>query len=181
MAQNNVLFPNVRDGESFMVGNIEFIKFPDKDGMTPVIARNVAFISDFGDNNNLAESKVLKRMQQEFLPKVAEVVGKENLCAFKTNLTTWDGLKNYGVLESKISLPTMDFYREHVEIFDQYRVDRWCWLATPESAEPHDDPEFLLCVSPSGNLDGDIYCGGRRIGVRPFLYFDSSIFGPCEQ
>lgn len=181
MEQSNVLFPNVRDGETFMVGDIEFIKFPDQNGMTPVLARNIAFLSDFGDNNNLAESKVLKRMQQEFLPKVAEAVGEENLCTFKTDLTTWDGLKNYGELESKISLPTMDFYREHVEIFDKYKVNRWYWLATPDSAKNHDDPWFVLCASPSGCLTGGNFGSGVYGGVRPFLYFVSSIFGSCEE
>lgn len=177
---NKILFPGVQDGEAFMVGDIEFIKFPDQRGMTPVLAKDIAFVSDFGGNNNLAESKVLARMKQEFLPNVVKAVGEENICMFKTNLTTWDGLQVYGELESKISLPTMDFYRQHVDIFDQYKVNRWFWLATADSAKPHDDPWYVLCVSPSGILDY-VYCNIDYIGVRPFLYFNSSIFGPCEQ
>ena len=175
-----VLFPGVQDGQTFMVGDIEFIKFPDQRGMTPVLAKDIAFVSDFGGNNNLAESKVLARMQQEFLPNVVKAVGEENICMFKTDLTTWDGLKIYGELESKVSLPTMDFYRQHVDIFDKHKVGRWFWLATAESAKPHDDPWFVLCVSPSGYIGSDYYNYGR-LGVRPFLYFDSSIFAPCEQ
>ena len=174
------LFPGVQDGEAFMVGDIEFIKFPDQGCMTPVLAKDIAFVSDFGGNNNLAESKVLARMQQEFLPNVVKAVGEENICMFKTDLTTWDGLKIYGELESKISLPTMDFYRQHVDIFDQYKVNRWFWLATADSAKPHDDPWYVLCVSPSGGLNF-VDCSDGYRGVRPFLYFDSSIFGPCEQ
>ena len=177
---NKILFPGVQDGEAFMVGDIEFIKFPDQRGMTPVLAKDIAFVSDFGGNNNLAESKVLARMQQEFLPNVVKAVGEENVCMFKTDLTTWDGLQVYGELESKISLPTMDFYRKHVDIFDQYKVDRWFWLATADSAKPHDDPLYVLCVSPSGNLFNDYY-DIVNYGVRPFLYFNSSIFAPCEQ
>ena len=177
---NKVLFPGVQDGETFMVGDIEFIKFPDQDGMTPVLAKHIAFFSSFGGTNNLAESQILTRMREEFLPKVVDVVGDENLCSFKTDLTTWDGLKNYGELESKISLSTMDFYRQHVDIFDQHKVDRYFWLATADSAKPHDDPWYVLCVSPSGSLYfGSYYFG--NYGVRPFLYFVSSIFGPCEQ
>lgn len=177
---NKVLFPGVQDGQTFMVGDIEFIKFPDQGGMTPVLAKDIAFFSSFGVTNNLAESQILKRMEKEFLPKIVEAVGEENICMFKTDLTTWDGLKNYGELESKISLPTVDFYRKHVDIFDQHRVGRWFWLATADSAKPHDDPWHVLCVSPSGFLDYDI-CGRDFLGVRPFLCFVSSIFGPCEQ
>ena len=177
---NKILFPGVQDGETFMVGDIEFIKFPDQGGITPVLAKNIAFFSSYGDNNNLAESQILPRMKQEFLPKIVETVGEGNVCMFKTDLTTWDGLQVYGELESKISLPTMDFYRKHVDIFDQHKVNRWFWLATADSAKPHDDPWYVLCVSPSGYL----YFGNYLIvsyGVRPFLYFNSSIFAPCEQ
>lgn len=177
---NKVLFPGVQDGATFMVGGIEFIKFPDQDGMTPVLAKKVAFHSYFGGTNNLAESQLLKRMRGEFLPQVVDAVGEENICLFKTDLTTWDGLKEYGELESKISLPTMDFYRKNVEIFDQHKVDRWWWLATADSAKSHDDPWCVLCVSPSGFLF-NVYFNYDYYGVRPFLYFNSSIFGPCEQ
>ena len=177
---NNVLFPGVQDGQAFMVGDIEFIKFPDQDGVTPVLAKDIAFFSSFGGTNNLAESPILTRMRKEFLPQVVEAVGEENICTFKTDLTTWDGLKSYGELESKISLPTMDFYRKHVDIFDQHKVGRWSWLATADSAKPHDDPLYVLCVSPSGCLHDGV-CYFDYYGVRPFLYFVSSIFGPCEQ
>lgn len=173
-----VLFPNVKDGEAFMVGEVEFIKFPATDIGTPVVAKNIVFRSGFGPSNNLAESDVLKKMKAEILPKIAEVVGEENLCTFKTDLTTWDGLKPYEDLESKISLPTMDFYREHVKIFDQHKVDNWWWLATPESAQPHDNPYWTLCVAPSGFVNCDVF--SHEHGVRPFLIFESSIFGSSE-
>ncbi len=174
-----IIFPNVKDGETFMVGDMEFIKFPATDIGTPVVAKNIAFRSEFGPNNNLVESYVLEKMKTQILPKIVEVVGEENLCTFKTDLTAWDGLKPYEDLESKISLPTMDFYREHVKIFDQHKVDSWWWLATPDSAQPHDDPVWTLCVAPSGGL-----CFGNcgsGIGVRPFLIFESSIFGSSEE
>ena len=172
---NKVLFPGVQDGETFMVGDIEFIKFPDQGGMTPVLAKDIAFFSSFVGTNNLAESQILKRMEKEFLPKIVEAVGEENICMFKTDLTTWDGLKNYGELESKISLPTVDFYRKHVDIFDRHKVNGWCWLATPDSAQPHDDPWYVLCVSPSGDLLIVNYLN-VSVGVRPFCILKSSIF-----
>ena len=168
-------FPGVKDGETFRVGGIEFIKFPDVDGGTPAVMRNIAFSSRFGDNNNLRSSDVLKRLEEEVLPKIIAAIGEENLCTVKTDLTTLDGLKPYGVMESMISLPTLDFYREHVEIFDKYPVGQWWWLATPESARPHDAPNWILCVSPSGYICGNIYSYVSN-GVRPFCIFKSSIF-----
>ena len=179
--EKKVLFHGVEDGATFMVGGIEFIKFPDVNGMTPAVARDIVFRSQFGSSNNFAESTVLQRMNDEVLPAIIEEVGAENLCIIKTDLTTWDGLKTYGEMKSLISLPTMDFYRENVEIFDRYTVKSWWWLATADSAQPHDkSPWLVLCVAPSGYIfsgDYDIV----SFGVRPFCIFKSSIFGSCEE
>ena len=169
----------VKDGDTFKVNGIEFIKFPDKDGMTPAVAKNILFESGFGDNNDLRSSAVMKRLKKEVLPKICMIVGEENVCTFPTDLTTWDGLKPYGVMEDKISIPSMDFYRANVELFDKYPVSDWWWLATPESAPPHGSSNWILCVSPSGLVSNGI-CGFSYFGVRPILYFKSSIFGSLE-
>lgn len=177
--ENKALIPGVKDGDTFKLGGIEFIKFPDEGGVTPVVAKDIQFFSSFGQNNNLKESGILRQLQEEWLPKVAEAVGDENLCQIRTDLTTLDGLKPYGTLDSLVSLPTMEFYRKHVEIFDKYKPDRWWWLATPESAPPHDAARWILCVSPSGFIDIDYFI--NDYGVRPFLALKSSVFGSFEE
>jgi len=173
-----IMFPGVKDGETFKVGDIEFIKFPSVDGMTPVVTKNIVFRSRFGDDNNLKTSDALKQLESEFLPKIIEAVGEENVCTFKTDLTTLDGLKPYGEMESRVSLPTFDFYRANVEIFDKNKANSWWWLATPESAKPHEDPYWIVCGAPSGDIgNGNFFDDG----VRPILYFVSSIFGSSEE
>lgn len=174
------IFRGVKDGETFAIAGIEFIKFPAVNGKVPVMTRDYLFTSQFGSRtNDLRQSPLLKKMQDEVLPKIIEAIGDENVCTFQTDLTALDGLKPYGVMESKVSLPTLDFYRANVEIFDKYKVDRWFWLATPESAKPHDDPYWVLCVSPSGYINYGS-CNGDR-AVRPFFYFESSIFESFEE
>ena len=178
MENKQPLFPGVKDGETFKIGDMEFIKFPSVGGQTPAVMKDIAFRSSFGNNNDLRSSDVLRKMEAEILPKIIEAVGKENLCAIKTDLTTLDGLKPYGTMESLISLPTLDFYRANVEIFDQHNPSCWWWLATPESAQPHDNPSWILCVSPSGYVNCDDFI--NVFGVRPILIFESSIFGSSE-
>ena len=180
MENKRVLFENVKDGGVFTVGSMEFIKFPDRNGVTPAVAKKEVFDSVFGKNNNFAESEILERLETEVLPNIAAAVGEENLVLFETDLTTLDGLKVYGKMKSMISLPTFDFYRENVEIFDKHKVDGWWWLATPDSAEPHFDPVWAICVSPRGSFICRGSCDGGLIGVRPFLNFVSSIFESCE-
>lgn len=170
----NNFFKNIQDGEVFTIAGYEFIKFPDMGGVTPVVTRNILFTSEYGENNHLAESTVLKRLESEFLPKIKAAIGEDKLCTIRTDLTTLDGLRPYADMESLVSLPTFDFYRANVTIFDQYPVDDWWWTATPESAKPHDNPRWIVCVAPSGFICHDYF----RIddGVRPFLLFESSIF-----
>ena len=171
---------SVRDGDTFTVAGIEFIKFPTVGDATPVMARDCLFFSRFGDNNDLRSSSVLKRMEEEVLPKIIEALGEENVLTFRTDLTTEDGLKPYVEMESKISLPTLDFYRANVETFDKHKVGTWFWLATPESAQPHSNPDWILCVAPSGYIGSENYCY-VDIGVRPFCILKSSIFESCGE
>ncbi len=176
--KNTAHFPGVKDGGTFTVAGMEFIKFPEVDGKTPVVMKDIAFYSRFGDNNDLRSSDVLQDMEEKILPKIIEAVGEDNVLTFQTDLTTLDGLKPYGVMESRISLPTFDFYRANVEIFARYKVKRTVFLATPESAPPHDAPNWVVCVSPSGCIYYSYYDIVR--GVRPLLIFNSSIFESSE-
>lgn len=178
-SNKGVKLSEVKDGNTFKIGDIEFIKFFDENGVTIAVTKDIVFNSTFGEDNNLHTSVVLERLDKEFLPKIAAIVGIENICKIETDLTTLDGLKPYGTLHSRISLPTVDFYRANVEIFDKYKLDKWWWLATPYSAKPHYDPVFVSCVSPSGDFNYDD-CNGNS-GVRPFLRFLSSICVSCEE
>lgn len=168
---------NVQDGQTFEIAGIEFIKFPAIAEGVPVVAKDLQRDMRFGDNNDLRVSDVLAWLQETFLPKIVAAIGEDNLVSFQTDLTTLDGLKNYGHLESKISLPTLDFYRGNVEIFRNHPVEDWWWLATPESDKPVSNPYWTLCVSPAGNVNFFYYFSG---GVRPFCIFKSSIFESLE-
>lgn len=163
----------VETGKTFEVAGFEGIKVKENDKGTFVVLKDCVFDSIFGSDNNLHESKILKRLQEEILPKIEEAVGADNVLEFETDLTTLDGLKPYEPLKSKISLPTLDFYRENVDVFDKHNPGRWWWLATPESAKPHSDPWWTVCVAPSGCVGNNFYDYDR--GVRPILFFVSDI------
>ena len=164
-----------RETGTFKVGGIEFAAFPEANGVIPAVAKDVLFSSCFGGSNNFAESLVLEKLQADVLPKIIDAVGEENLCPIRTDLTTFDGLKDYGCIETKISLPTLDFYRANVDVFERHKTSRWWWLATADSTAAHNWADWVLCVAPSGNVDiGHGNCG--RNGVRPFCILKSDIF-----
>lgn len=165
---------NVADKATFTVAGIEFIKFPEVNGKVPVVARDILFNSRFGENNDFTNSKIREKLA-DILEKIKSEVGAENVCSFTTDLTALDGIKPYPALESEISIPTLDFVRQNVEIFDMYPVDDYWWTATPDSAQPHANPYLVTCVSPRGGINFN--CSGCNDGgVRPFLIFESTLF-----
>ncbi len=166
-------------GKTFKIGDVEFIKFAEENGEVTAVAKECVFRSQFGKNNDFKESEILKRLTTEFLPKIAESTGEENIVAHRVDLTSLDGLKTHGETVCKVSIPTFDFYRANVSIFDKYKLDTWWWLATPDTTSEHLNNSWISCVSP----DGDIYINDYHgsIGVRPFLKFVSSIFVSVEE
>ena len=169
----------VKIGKTFEVAGIEFIKFSCDGDKTVAVAKDCVFKSTFGRNNNIAESSLLKRLQDEILPKLEEAVGAENILEHETDLTSLDGLKTYGSVISKISIPTFDFYRNNVGVFDEHKYDGWWWLATPDTTPEHLNDRWCRCVSPGGRISDSSYRNFN--GVRPFCIFISSISVSSEE
>ena len=170
----NEQLADVPIAETFKVADIEWIKFYEADGWVAVVAKDTVFTSEFGNDNNFANSKALKKLKKEVLTKLEKAIGADNIKEFETDLVALDGVKTHGKVTSKISLPTLDFYRQYVDIFDKYKLDKWWWLATPWSALPHYDSSCVLCVAPGGYVVNYYY--DYDCGVRPFCIFKSSIF-----
>ena len=163
----------IKIGETFKVADIEFIKFADENGHTVAVAKESVFDSRFGDNNNFAESRVKSRLETEILHKIEGAVGAENIVEHEVDLLSLDGDDKWGKVKCKISIPTFDFYRHNVKVFDKYKINEWWWLATPVSTGTHCNDYWTLCVSPLGHFGNFSY--GYYGGVRPFIIFVSSI------
>lgn len=162
----------IKIGETFKVADIEFIKFADENGNTIAVAKESVFDCRFGENNNFAESRIKSRLESEILPKIEKAVGAENIAEHEVDLLSLDGDDKWGKVKCKISIPTFDFYRHNVKIFDKYMLDEWWWLATPDTTAKHYNDDWAVCVSPLGRLNYAIW---RDFSVRPFIIFVSSI------
>ena len=157
----------IKNGKTFSIAGIEFIKFFDKDGVTAVVSKDAVFDCEFGKNNNFAESDILKKLCADILPKLEAEVGEENIKKFELDLTSLDGLDTYGKIKTKIGLPTYDFYRNNVKIFDEHKLNDWWWTATPDTTKEHLNDYWITCVSPIGTFINYGYYNNRA--VRPFL------------
>ncbi len=161
-------------GETFKIGKNEFIVLEHSKNTTAVILKYLLFENkEFGKDNNYQNSNV-DNLCNDFANEISMIVGAENLIEYTVDLTSDDGLKDYGKIKRQMSLLTTDLYRRYVEILEKYKVKKWWWLATAFSTPKHDPDNWVKCVSPSGCISNGSYI--IRRGVRPFCILNSNIF-----
>lgn len=162
-------------GEVFKVGNYEFVVLTHSEDATAVIFKDLLYTcQEFGKNNNYYGSNV-DALCNKFAEEIKDIIGADNLIEHTVDLTSDDGLKDYGVVRRYASLLTAEDYRVHVKILDKHKPDAWWWLATAHSTPTHENALWVRCVSPLGVIYYYNYYIGSY-GVRPFCIFNSNIF-----
>lgn len=128
---------------------------------------------DEGNSNNFPKGTLCKYLNGEFI-KTLKANGADTSALIPTtiDLTSDDGLKDYGETTQKIFLLTCDMYRKYRSIIPN--LDDWWWLATAYSTESNGYALSARDVFSDGSLGyGNAYFGS--IGVRPAFYLKSSI------
>lgn len=147
-----VVLRDLEPGDIFKIGNEEFMVLEQDADTSAVIKKNLLGKDmRFGDSNNYAESKILA-VCEKFAESIAEQIGGENILEHTVDLTSNDGLKDYGDVKVRASLLTADRYRKYVKILDAEKLTKWWWLATPWSTQTHGIEYTVLCVAPSGYI-----------------------------
>ena len=165
---------DIAEGETFRIAEHEFIVLEQSGDTTAVIRKDLLPDSRFGDTNNYNSSDV-EHLCSKFANEIESIVGDGSIVKHTVDLTSNDGLKDYGTKDVRVSLLTADRYRRYVEILDKFKPDNCWWLSTPFSTKKHDNDSWVLCVSPSGYFyNGSHY--GDDFGVRPFCILKSTIF-----
>lgn len=124
------------------------------------------------ESNNWVGSQLREYLNTEFIEKITNEIGEENIIAFNRNLLSLDGQDEYGNCEDTVSLLTVDNYRKYRSFIPN--TDDWWWLATPWSTKRNSYEYSVAVVSPSGGISRSS-CGNGH-GVRPFCIFSSEIF-----
>lgn len=128
---------------------------------------------DEGNSNNFPKGTLCKYLNGEFI-KTIKANGADTSALIPTtiDLTSDDGLKDYGETTQKIFLLTCDMYRKYRSVIPN--LDDWWWLATAYSTESNGYANLARLVYSDGSLDYyDAYDGNS--GVRPAFYLKSSI------
>lgn len=128
---------------------------------------------DEGNSNNFPKGTLCKYLNGEFIKKLkANGADTSALIPTTIDLTSDDGLKDYGETTQKIFLLTCDMYRKYRSVIPN--LNDWWWLATAYSTESNG----YACIARRVYSDGSLLTlnayGGYR-GVRPAFYLKSSI------
>ena len=174
MPAKEMKLADVAVGDTVKIGGHKMVVLEHEAGTTALIRKELLYDDQrFGDSNNYDGSDV-DDMCNEFAGEIGAAVGEENVVAHTVDLTSDDGLKDYGEIQRRASLLTADRYRKYVEVLDKHKIDAWWWLATPYSTKRHENDSWIKCVAPSGIIGGDYF--NFDFGVRPFCILKSTIF-----
>lgn len=176
----------VKRGQTFDLGGTPFIVLKhidtssDEPGYTFCETAKDIFDApyDEGGNNDWRTSSLRKKLD-EWLDKLCDRVDglTEAVTSFTRDLTTDDGLHDYGTCEDTISLLTADEYREHRDLHPA--PGHWRWLLTPDSTPAGGGNSYARRVYTHGSLNYD-YAYRGYYGVRPALYLKSDLLVSFE-
>lgn len=128
---------------------------------------------DEGNSNNFPKGTLCKYLNGEFIKKLkANGADTSALIPTTIDLTSDDGLKDYGETTQKIFLLTCDMYRKYRSVIPN--LNDWWWLATAYSTESNGYAYYARRVISDGSLGSYNAYNGYR-GVRPAFYLKSSI------
>ena len=168
------IFANLKVGNTFELAglNWKILDITDEGYMCLADRLTDKMIFD-EDSNDWLRSQLREYLNTEFVEKIADEIGEENIIPFNRNLLSLDGQTEYGECEDKVSLLTVDEYRKHRSLIPN-TDDCWWWLISPWSTPCNDWSTSVTIVFSSGGIDSCSCCDD--CGVRPVCVFSSSIF-----
>lgn len=122
---------------------------------------------DESDKNDWRTSSLRKYLNGEYL----EQFNRGDLLPFVSDLTSDDGMKNYGTAEDYVFLLSCDLYRKYRESVP--RFNNWWWTLTPWTCTPSYASSARIVYS-SGEVYISYACDGY--GVAPACLFNPKIF-----
>ena len=169
----------------------------DPAGRTLCLSKDITEtrVFDEGNCNNFAVASSNKYLNGPYLDNLVDACNGANaFLESELDLTTDDGLKDYGTCTVTIFLLTVDQYRRNRDVIPN--ADDWWWLSTAFSTKSNGYESLARDVSTDGTLNGDSAYGARLVdsdgtlnwhfacdgysGLRPACYLDSDLLISVE-
>lgn len=169
-SNDQVQLSNLKPKDEFKIGDEVFIVLEQSDNGTKVISKEFVYTNKaFGDCSDWKKSPIRTLLNSDYYNKITKLlVGSSNIILMERDLTSSDGLDDYGTCNDKISLLSASEYAKYHKILGlKSNYPDWWWTITPASTPSNDYSRCVFCVDSNGILswyDCD-YC----YGVRPLL------------
>ena len=189
-----IALKNAARGTAFDYAGQSWILLENDDGRALCLSKDIIETRAFdeGNCNNFAVASSKEYLNGAYLDNLLEDVNGPN--AFLTtelDLTTDDGLKDYGTCTVTIFLLTVDQYRRNRDVIPN--ADDWWWLSTAFSTKSNGYESLARLVGTvgalswndardvitDGTLNRNIACCGNN-GLRPACYLDSDLLISIE-
>lgn len=172
-----VQLSTLNPGETFKIGEHDFIVLEQKQEQTMVIskgfmAKNKVFDNDTRDYNKSSLKKLIERNIQ---PVIENAVGADNIVEHDADLTSIDMQNEFGTCKCKVRPITFDEARNYNDLLVNKDLCDWWWTCTSWSTEDRGLKYSIAVVSSCGRIDYRS-CSRGGCGVRPFCILKSNIF-----
>lgn len=170
-----IALKNAARGTAFDYAGQSWILLENDDGRALCLSKDIIETRAFdeGNCNNFAVASSKEYLNGAYLDNLLEDVNGPN--AFlntELDLTTDDGLKDYGTCTVTIFLLTVDQYRRNRDVIPN--ADDWWWLSTAVSTASNGYEHSACYVRDDGTLYyNNAYLGDY--GLRPACYLDSDL------
>lgn len=176
-----IALKNAARGTAFDYAGQSWILLENDDGRALCLSKDIIETRAFdeGNCNNFAVASSKEYLNGAYLDNLLEDVNGPN--AFLTtelDLTTDDGLKDYGTCTVTIFLLTVDQYRRNRDVIPN--ADDWWWLSTAFSTKSNGYESLARLVSTDGTLNWYVAYSGGYYGLRPACYLDSDLLISIE-
>lgn len=185
MKMKNLTLAQVRRGEHFTLDGVEFVKLEDDlDAAFAVAADTLPECCQFEDDdaeredhNNYAGSllsKTVERWLRDKHPAIFSAVVERPI-----DLTTMDGMTDYGKPLAVVRALTIDEYRKHRSILPLTSKPYWLATGWTTNSSPSSDGYNAFDLIGAGGTGGLSVCYAF-FAPRPALYLKSSILVSVE-
>lgn len=173
---NKVQLSELNPGDTFKVGEHDFIVLEQENGTTKVISKDFMAEDIVFDNNtrDYAKSNLKKIIENDIQPIIEDELGSDNIVEHTVDLNSVDMQHEFEPCTCKVRPITFDEARKYNDLLVNKNLDDWWWTCTPWSTAERNWKYAISVVSPSGYVY-DCFCRRCR-SVRSICILKSNIF-----
>ena len=180
MKQKNLELSRVRQGEAFTFDGVRWVKLDESAGAALVVAEDVLLKNtpfecedaEREDHNNFKGSNLELSIVELLTAKHQKI--QDAVVERPIDLTTMDGMTDYGMPVVTARVLTIDEYRKYRRFIPLASEPYWLATGWTTKSSPYSNTDYAYYVGSDGALNYN-HGGLANFAARPALYLKSSI------